>query len=107
MDVVKRWALYDRYGNEVYLSEERWAHITKHHPEMGAHERELRETVHAGRRRQDSLQQQKYYYSKAFSGLADGNTHVVAIVLFGGSSSQSRGTAANNYVVTAYLKTIG
>jgi hypothetical protein len=107
MSVVRRWTVFDHYGNEIYLSEERWAHITGGHPELLMHEAELKETVRAGRRRQDSLNERKYFYTKAFDGLANDNTHVVAIVLFGGRSRDSRGRAANNQVVTAYLKEIG
>jgi hypothetical protein len=32
----QRWTLRDRYGNDIYLTDERWEHITnpRNHPEM-------------------------------------------------------------------------
>ncbi len=32
----RRWTVYDRYGNAIYLTYERWEHITAptNHPEM-------------------------------------------------------------------------
>ena len=56
---------------------------------------------------QDSLNPQKYRYSKAFAGLEAANTHVVAIVLFRFRAVESAGPERNNYVVTAYQKVIG
>jgi hypothetical protein len=74
---------------------------------MVDHEDELRETLRNGRRKQDSLNPQKFRYSMAFPRLAEGNTHVVAIVLFRFRETSEGLIAANNYVVTAYLKAIG
>jgi len=35
----KRWTVRDRYGYEIYLTEERWEHIIdpENHPEMEAY----------------------------------------------------------------------
>jgi len=32
----RRWTVRDRYGNEIYLTQERWDHIIEstNHPEM-------------------------------------------------------------------------
>ena len=72
MTVLIRWTVQDRYGNTVYLTEERWQHIIEviNHPEMEDCEDELKETVHLGARRQDPLNPQKYRYTKAFDNLA-------------------------------------
>lgn len=64
----KRWVVCDRYGNDVYLTHERWDHIVEllNHPEMLAYEKHLKETVESGRRKQDTLNPKKYRYVKPF-----------------------------------------
>ena len=63
-----RWTVCDRYGNDVYLTQERWQHIVEpfYHPEMSGFERQLKETARSGMRKQDSLNPQKYRYIKPF-----------------------------------------
>ncbi len=102
----KRWTVQDRYDREIYLTHERWRHIIDptNHPEMARYEDQLKETIQRGMRRQDVPNPQKYQYSKAFDGLAKTNTHIVAIVLFRFSESESGQPAPNNYIVTAYQK---
>lgn len=99
-----RWVERDRYGNEIYLTRERWEHITQpaNHPEMEAFEDELRETIRLGTRKQESLDPQKYRYSRAFTDLTASNTHIVAVVLLKLRSDLT----PNNFVVTAYQKRI-
>jgi hypothetical protein len=48
----KRWTVRDRYGNSIYLTEERWKHITDilNHPEMEDYEEYLKNTIQVGRR---------------------------------------------------------
>ncbi|MBM3179555.1 MAG: hypothetical protein FJZ86_04295 [Chloroflexi bacterium] len=104
-----RWKVQDRYGNYIYLTQERWEHIIDplNHPEMKNYEEGLKETVQSGVRKQDSLNPQKYRYSKEFDNLPADNTHIVAIVLF---RLQERGVGeieSNNFIVTAYQKEIG
>ncbi len=83
---MKRWTVRDRLGNEVYLTQGRWDHIVQpfNHPEM-----------------QDSLNPEKYRYVKAFAGLAEENTHVVAIVMFRFREGEGGRPVPNNYIVTA------
>jgi tetratricopeptide (TPR) repeat protein len=102
----KRWTTRDRYGNAIYLTEERWEHIIDpdNHPEMEWYEDKLEETIRFGRRSQDSLNPQKYRYSLAFDDLSEDNTHIVAIVLFRFQQNQQNQPIANNYIVTAYQK---
>ncbi len=102
----RRWTVQDRYSHEIYLTHERWQHIINptNHPEMARYEEQLKETIQRGVRKQDVLNPQKYYYSKAFDGLAKMNTHVVAIVLFRLSEREGGRPAPNNYIVTAYQK---
>jgi hypothetical protein len=109
MAAGRRWLVHDRYGNDIYLTHERWEHIIDpmSHPEMSAYEEHLRETIQSGRRKQDPLNSRKYCYVKAFDNLVEDNTHIVAIVLFGFSEGPSGEPVSNNYVVTAYQKEIG
>ncbi len=109
MAAGKRWAVHDRYGNEVYLTQERWEHITDpvNHPEMLDYEEELKETLRSGQHKQDALNPHKYRYSKEFRTLAGENTHIVAIVLFGFRRGTRGEVLPNNYIVTAYQKEIG
>lgn len=102
------WTVKDRYGNEVYLTEERWQHITDsiNHPDMRPLSAELQDTIRYGQRRQDPLNPQKYRYSKAFDSLRDDNTHIVAIVLCRFREGDAGQPEPNNYVVTAYQKEI-
>lgn len=104
-----RWRMLDRYGNEIYLSQERWEHIIDpvNHPEMATFEEHLKRTVRSGRRQQDSLNPHKYRYSLEFDDLAADNTHIVAIVLFRFREGEAGIPISNNYIVTAYQKEIG
>ena len=49
----RRWAVRDRYGNNIFLTHERWEHIVEpfNHPEMEAYEERLKETIRAGKRK--------------------------------------------------------
>ena len=61
----KRWSTTDRFGNEIYLTEERWQHIIspENHPELAGHESDLKMTIQRGARQQDSLNPRKYRYN--------------------------------------------
>jgi hypothetical protein len=109
MNFDQRWSIYDRYGNNIYITEERWEHIIdpENHPEMEECEDELKETIRSGRRSQDPLNPQKYRYSMAFDDLPFGNTHIVAIILCRFKEGKNGQPVSNNYVVTAYQKVIG
>jgi len=99
----------DHYGNDIYLTHERWEHITEpmNHPEMSAYEEHLKETIQSGRRKQDPLNPQKHRYARPFDGLAEDNTHIIAIVLFRFGEGPGGEPVPNNYIVTAYQKEIG
>jgi len=104
-----RWTVQDKYGNSIYLTQERWEHVieSSNHPEMEEYEEELKETVKSGTRKQDSLNPQKYRYSMEFNNLPADNTHIVVIVLFGARESEIGEIVSNNFIVTAYQKEIG
>ncbi len=45
--IGKRRTVQDRYGNDIYPTDERWEHITEpiNHPEMRDYEEELKATI--------------------------------------------------------------
>jgi hypothetical protein len=102
----KLWTIGDRYGNLIYLTEERWEHIIDpyNHPEMEECEEEIKQTIRSGMRKQEPLNPQKYRYTKAFKGLFGSNTHIVVIVLFRFQQDTNGQVVPNNYIVTAYQK---
>jgi len=102
----RRWTLYDRYGNEIYVTQERWKHIIDpfNHPEMEDYEEHLQITLKQGRRQQEPLNPRKYRYSHFFAGLPDDVNHVLAIVLFGFDVDAEGQPQPNNYLVTAFFK---
>jgi len=104
----KRWIVQDRDGHPIYLTQERWEHITNapNHPEMVAYEAHLQTTVKHGRRRQDLLNPRKYRYVHFFDDLPDESNHVVVIVLFGFDIDEHGKTMPNNFVATAFFKHI-
>jgi len=102
-----RWVVKDRFGNEIYLTDERWQHIVEGHPEMRDCEEVLQQVIRLGTRTQEPLAPQKFRYSRAAGGLPDGNTHVVAIVLFRFEEHPDGSVRRNNYVVTAFQKRVG
>jgi len=109
MIVTIRWTVYDHYGNDIYLTSERWGHIVDpiNHPEMSDFEEHLQETIRSGIRKRDTLNPQKYRYVKRFDDLAEDNTHIIAIVLFRFREGKAGEPVLNNYIVTAYQKQIG
>jgi hypothetical protein len=105
----RRWTIRDRYGNDIYLTEERWAHIIEaiNHPELEDYEDYVQGVVQSGRRKQDTLNPQKYRYSMEFDDLPAYNSHIVVIVLFRFTEDEHGRPIANNYIVTAYMKEVG
>lgn len=82
----------DRYGNEIDLTDERWRHIATFHPELEEFRDEVLETIRKGTRRQDTIEPDKYKYTKKFSDLPLDYTHVVVVVKM----------VRNNFILTAY-----
>jgi hypothetical protein len=98
---MARDSVSDRWGNEIYLTDERWAHIVETHDEMIDYRRHVLITVHTGQRRQDPFDPTKYKYSKGFRDLAEGFTHLVVIVKFAWRKEPG-GEMPNNFILTAY-----
>ena len=92
----------DRWGNEIYLTDERWAHIVETHDDMMKYRKHLLTTVRTGQRRQDRLDPTKYKYSKRFRDLPTGFTHLVVVVKFAWREESQGRETPNNFILTAY-----
>lgn len=99
---MARESIRDRWGNEIYLTDERWAHIVETHEEMMNYRRHVLMTVGTGQRRQDAFDPTKYKYSKRFRDLPEGFTHLVVVVKFAWRKEHQEGESPNNFVLTAY-----
>jgi len=103
---VTKWTVRDRLENEIYLTEERWRHILESRPEMEPFLDEFLETIRTGRRKQDSLLPDKFFYHKRFEVLLPENNHLVSVVLFRFRTAADGTSQPNNFVVSGWMKYI-
>ena len=61
---MKKWTIQDRYGNTIYITQERWYHILESRPELEPLFDNFLETIRTGRRKQDALIPNEYRYFK-------------------------------------------
>lgn len=101
--ITVRETVIDKYGNEIYLTDERWRHIVRQHAEMLNYRQHLLKTLRDGKRKQHHLELDVFVYTKRFSDLKPGMSHVVVIVKFGFKSKGAVGIH-NNFVLTSYQK---
>jgi hypothetical protein len=87
----------DRFGNTIYLTDERWEHILENHPEMEGLREKVLSTLRAGTRSQDPLRLDTFYYNKKFANLHEDFDEIEAVVIFSWQLN-----VPNNFVVTAY-----
>ncbi len=97
-----RWDVYDRYGNKIYMTEERWQHALESRPWLAAYFEETLNTLRHGRRVQDSLNPHKYKYYGACASLQPEFNHLVVIVLLGEKENEVGEIMSNNYVVNVW-----
>ncbi len=104
----KLWTQNDRFGNEIYLTHERLAHIIDpdNHPEVEQFADYIRETIRLGRRRQDPYNPNGYQYHRFFPDLLDDNTHLVVCVRFRWIVQADGEIREEKFVTTAYFKYI-
>ena len=102
----KLWTQRDRFGNEIYLTRERWNHIIDpdNHPEVEPYLNHLKETIRRGRRRQDVYDPNSYQYYRAFADLPDDNTHLVVCARFRWHTDPDGTVREEKFVTTAYLQ---
>ncbi len=103
---MKKWDVSDRYGNTIYLTEERWQHILASRPELEALLNEFLGTLRTGHRTQDTLIPNEYRYTKRFDALLPENNHLVAVVIFKTLFDENGNSIVNNFVVTGWAKYI-
>ncbi len=102
----KAWTVTDRYGNQVYLTWERWAHIIApdNHLEVEPYFDYVAETIRHGRRRQDKYDPNGYQYNRAYPDLPSGNSHLVVCVRFRWPSNPDGTVREEKFVTTAYFQ---
>ena len=103
---MSKWTVQDRYGNEIYLTEERWQHILASRPELEPHFEKFLETLRTGRRKQDPLAINEYRYFKQFDELLPENSHLILIVIFKIVPDEHGHYIHNNFVVTGWANFI-
>lgn len=103
---MKKWTVQDRYGNTIYLTEERWHHILVSRPELEPFLNRFLETIRTGRRKQDALIPNEYHYFKQFDELLQENNHLIAVVIFKTQLDEAGNYIPNNFVVTGWAKYI-
>jgi hypothetical protein len=91
-----REEVQDRYGNKIYLTDERWNHIVKRHRQLNGHRAEVLKAVRLGRRMQDFVLPYKFYYNYPFQFLTRFQEIEVVVVF------RWRQNQPNNFIVTAY-----
>ena len=85
-----RWEVYDRYGNKIYMTAERWHHVVESRPWLADYHNEVLTTLRQGRRKQDTLNSRKYKYYWPYNDLLPDFNHLVVVVLFG-ETTDSKG----------------
>jgi hypothetical protein len=102
----KLWVQRDRFGNEIYLTHERWRHIIDpdNHPEVEPYSDYLSVTIRRGRRLQDEYDPKSYRYYMPFPDLPDGNNHLVVCVRFRWRSMPDGALHEEKFVTTAHLQ---
>jgi len=98
----RKWIVHDRYGNEIYMTEERWKHSLEHEDMEEYLLEHVLLTLKTGRRKQEALNPSKYRYSKAFNDLPADNEYIVVVVKFGTLFDSMGQLQPNNFVLTAY-----
>jgi hypothetical protein len=95
------WQAQDRYGNVIYMTEERWQHALEKRPWLAGCFDDVIDTIRFGRRHQDPLNARKYKYYWSCPPLEPEYNHLVVVVLFR-EETKAGNQAPNNYVVNVW-----
>ncbi len=98
----QRWEVYDRYGNKIYLTVERWQHALESRPWLAQYHPEALTALRLGRRKQDTLNPHKYKYYWPCDNLLPDFNHLVVVVLMGETVDTGGRVIANNYVTNVW-----
>ena len=91
-----REEVQDRYGNTIYVTDERWQHIFTSHHQLRGRRHEILSTIRSGKRSRDPSLLDKFYYAKPF--LFKGRLKLIEVVVL----FRWRNNQPNNFVLTAY-----
>lgn len=95
------WDVRDRYGNQIYITQERWNHALEKRPWLADYFDDVLDTLQYGRRQQDPLNLYKYKYYWPCTRLEPEFTHMIAVVLFRETTTNGH-AMPNNYVVNVW-----
>jgi hypothetical protein len=99
---MERWTVRDRLGHEIYMTEERWLHITSKHAELLGHLSDVLDTIRKGRRRQERRDPQRFRYQRQCFTLQNGDNQITAVVVFSFHELGDGTVRPNNFVTTAW-----
>lgn len=99
---INRWILHDRYGNQIYMTKERWEHALEKRPWLDDYLNDVFTTIRRGRRQQDPFNRRKYKYYWPCDQLLPEFNHIVVVVLFKEKINHAGQIIANNYVVNVW-----
>lgn len=87
----------DKYGNVIYLTDERWEHIVERHPVLKDHKEKVLSVVRSSDHSRHDVKWNVFLYRKAFVEVSPLHTHIEVAVVFDTKLGQP-----NNFIVTAY-----
>ena len=99
---MARSIVQDRWGNEIYITDERWDHILERHEELEGLFDEVLQTLRQGRRRQEALDPNRYRYYRPCALLPPAFNHIVVAVVFRQQETAEGVLRANNFVTSAW-----
>ena len=99
---MSKWTAHDRYGNEIYMTQERWDYILRYHDELDGLLDELLDTLRKERRRQDPANPSKYKYYRRCDALPPEYNTIIVVVKFSTQVRPDGTFASNNFVITAW-----
>jgi len=101
---MKQWNVRDGHGREIYLTEERWAHITSRHRELAGRLDDVLDTLRLGKRQREPRDPQTYKYYRHYDDLPSPFNHIFVVVAFRFQELPDGSTVSNNFVVSAWGK---
>lgn len=99
---MSQWTVHDRYGNEIYMTQERWDYILRYHDKLDGLLDDVLDTLRKGRRRQDPANPSKYKYYRRCDALPPEYNTIIVVVKFSTQVRPDGTFASNNFVITAW-----
>jgi hypothetical protein len=99
---MRKQFVRDRYGYEIYLTEEQWQHIISGHSELRNHLEDVLNTVRRGRRQQQPKDPNTYVYRLSCDTLRPPFNGILVLIVFRFEQSENGGMISNNFIVTAW-----